>query len=193
MHSDLIAVIRQVRRRWRLKLALRGAVGVIGLGLLVVLAGAFGLEAARFSAGAIVTFRIVTIAAFLVLTAFLLVRPLVQRVSDEQVALYLEEHEPSLQAEIISAVEATASPKAPAPRASSFGASWSPPSRSAARSMRVAGSSAHRCGSTQPPLPPSRSSRSAFLRSALPICGTHCRPWSTFQRALRLQCRIAST
>ncbi len=27
--------------------------------------------------------------------------------SDEQVALYLEEHEPSLQAEIISAIEAT--------------------------------------------------------------------------------------
>ena len=32
-------------------------------------------------------------------------RPLLRRVTDEQVALYLEEHEPSLQAAIISAVE----------------------------------------------------------------------------------------
>src|SRR5687767_5863371 len=107
MHSDLIAVIRQVRRRWRMKLALRGAVGVLGLGLLVLLAGAFALEAARFSAASIVTFRVVTMVAFLGLTAVLLIRPLVRRVSDEQVAMYLEEHEPSLQAEIISAVEAS--------------------------------------------------------------------------------------
>ena len=39
MHSDLIAVIRQVRRRWRMKLALRGAVGVLGLGVLVLQIG----------------------------------------------------------------------------------------------------------------------------------------------------------
>ena len=38
------------------------------------------------------------------------VRPLMRRVTDEQVALYLEEHEPSLQAEIISAVEASRQP-----------------------------------------------------------------------------------
>ncbi len=106
MHEELISVIRQVRRRWRMKLALRGAVGVLGLGLLVLLAGAFGLEAARFDAGAIVAFRILAIVAFLGLAALLLVRPLLRQVSDEQVALYLEEHEPSLQAEIVSAVEA---------------------------------------------------------------------------------------
>jgi hypothetical protein len=107
MQDELISVIRQVRKRWRMKLALRGAVGVVGIGVLVLLAGAFGLEAARFSAGAIVAFRVVTAAAFLGLAAFLLVRPLLRRVSDEQVALYLEEHEPSLQAEIVSAVEAS--------------------------------------------------------------------------------------
>src|SRR5512134_4168045 len=112
MQDELISVIRQVRTRWRMKLALRGAVGVAGLGALVLLAGAFGLEAARFSAGAIVTFRIVTVAAFLGLAAFLLVRPLLRRVNDEQVALYLEEHEPSLQAEIVSAVEASRQPGA---------------------------------------------------------------------------------
>jgi len=39
MHADLIQIIRQVRRRWRFKLALRGALGVVGLGVLVLLAG----------------------------------------------------------------------------------------------------------------------------------------------------------
>ena len=38
---------------------------------------------------------------------FFLVRPLRWRVTDEQVALYLEEHEPSLQATLISAIEAS--------------------------------------------------------------------------------------
>src|SRR3989337_1111524 len=91
--SELIGVIRQVRRRWRMKLALRGALAVVGLGLLVLLAGAFGLEAARFSASAIVVFRAIVVVSVLGLVALLFVRPLLQRVSDEQVAMYLEEHE----------------------------------------------------------------------------------------------------
>ncbi len=46
---ELVDVIRQVRRRWRLKLAARGALGVAGFGLLVLLVSAYGLEAWRFS------------------------------------------------------------------------------------------------------------------------------------------------
>ena len=42
---------------------------------------------------------------FVGLAYALLVRPLMRRVTDEQVALYLEEHEPSLDAVIISAIE----------------------------------------------------------------------------------------
>lgn len=105
--TELIDIIRQVRRRWRMKLALRGALGVVGLGLIVLLLSAWGLEAWRFTPQSIVVFRIVLAAAVLGLTAFLLVRPLLQHATDEQVALYLEEHEPSLQAEIISAIEAS--------------------------------------------------------------------------------------
>jgi len=104
--SELLTVIREVRRRWRMKLALRGALGVVGLGLIVFLLSAYGLESWRFTAGAIVTFRIVLGVALLGLIGYLLVRPLMRQATDEQVALYLEEHEPSLQAAIISAVEA---------------------------------------------------------------------------------------
>src|SRR5687767_7034876 len=105
--SELVEIIRQVRRRWRMKLALRGALGVVGLGLVVLLLSAYGLEAWRFTAGSIIAFRILLGVAFAGLTGYLLVRPLMRRVSDEQVALYLEEHEPSLQAAIVSAVESS--------------------------------------------------------------------------------------
>ena len=91
-----------------IKLALRGAVGVLGLGVAALLLSAFGLESWRFSAGSIITFRIVLGVALAALIGWFLLRPLLRRVSDEQVALYLEEHEPSLQAAIISAVEMSA-------------------------------------------------------------------------------------
>ena len=105
--SDLVGAIHQVRRRWRYKLMLRGAVGVLGLGALALILSAWGLESWRFSAASIITFRILVAAAFAALVGWFIVRPLFWRVTDEQVALYLEEHEPSLQAEIISAIEAT--------------------------------------------------------------------------------------
>ncbi len=105
--SDLVGAIHQVRRRWRYKLMLRGAVGVLGLGALALIASAWGLESWRFTPGSIVTFRILLALAFASLIGWFIVRPLLWRVTDEQVAMYLEEHEPSLQAEIISAIEAS--------------------------------------------------------------------------------------
>ena len=66
-----------------------------------------GLEVYRFTPAAIITFRIVTYGALLGFGWWFFVRPLLRHVSDEQVALYLEEHEPSLQAAVLSAVEET--------------------------------------------------------------------------------------
>ena len=110
---DLIGVIRQVRRRWRIKLALRGAAIVAALAVAVFVAAALGLESWRFTPRAILAFRVILPFAVIGLIGWFMVRPLLRRVSDEQVALYLEEHEPSLQAEIISAVEASRMPGVP--------------------------------------------------------------------------------
>jgi FtsH-binding integral membrane protein len=104
--AELTGIIGQVRRRWRMKLALRGALAVLGLGLLVLLLSAWGLEAWRFTAGAIVAFRIILAITLAALFGWFLVRPLMRRVTDDQVALYLEEQQPSLQAEIVSAMDA---------------------------------------------------------------------------------------
>ena len=48
--AELVEVIRQIRNRWRLKLALRGVVVVVAGSLLALLLSASGLEALRFSA-----------------------------------------------------------------------------------------------------------------------------------------------
>ena len=107
--AELVGVIGQVRNRWRLKLALKGAVVVVGGSLLALLLSASGLEALRFSAGAIIAFRILVAAVFAALAALWLLRPLMRRVSDAQVALYLEEQDRSLETAILSAIEAAES------------------------------------------------------------------------------------
>ena len=104
--SELIRIIHDVRQRWRMKLALRGAAIAAG-GVAVSLVGsAMLLQWMRFTPDSILLFRILLAMVVGVLAYLCIVRPLIRSVSDEQVALYLEEHEPSLEAAIISAVEA---------------------------------------------------------------------------------------
>jgi hypothetical protein len=105
--AELVEIIRQIRSRWRLKLALRGVVVVVAGSLLALLLSARGLEALRFSPSAIVSFRLVVAVVFAVLAGAWLWMPLRRRVTDNQVALYLEESDPSLEASILSAVEAS--------------------------------------------------------------------------------------
>src|SRR5436309_237409 len=111
--TQLVDVIRSVRNRWRLKLAMRGAVVVVAGTVLALLLSASGLESFRFSAAAIIAFRIISITIFVGLLAYGLVWPLRRRVTDSQVAMYLEESDPTLESAIISAVEATANGGSP--------------------------------------------------------------------------------
>jgi len=104
-HETLLGVIRRVRARWRLKLALRGAAIVLGALVVAVLVGAYIMQTARFAPGAITGVRIAAYVVLAVLLIQYMVRPLLRRASDEHIALYLEEHEPSLDAAVLSAVE----------------------------------------------------------------------------------------
>ena len=74
--TELVDVIRRVRNRWRLRLALRGAVVVAAGTVLALLLSASGLESFRFSAPAIITFRIIIVAVFVGLLLYGLVWPL---------------------------------------------------------------------------------------------------------------------
>src|SRR5690606_25451205 len=100
----LLDIIGQVRRRWRSKLLLRGVLWVLGITLLLLLVAAYGLEWARYSPLSLAISRVGLLVVFLAAAAWFIVRPLRRRVTDEQVALYLEEHEPSLQSSLVSAV-----------------------------------------------------------------------------------------
>lgn len=112
-HDELLRIIHDVRRRWRWRVVARSLTVIAAAGAATVAVAACGLEALRFSPGAILAARAVTGVVFLALGWFFFVRPLARRVTDQQVALYLEEHEPSLQAALVSAVGAGAPDRTP--------------------------------------------------------------------------------
>ncbi len=103
--NEVLRAIRHVRNRWRLRLALRGVAVLVAAALGTLLASSFGLELFRFDPAAIIGFRVVTYVALLAFGWWLFIRPVSRRVSDERVALYIEEHAPELQATVLSAVE----------------------------------------------------------------------------------------
>ncbi len=103
--SQLLGVVRDVRARYRAKLALRGAAITIAAGWALVALGGVLMNAFHYADAVVLAVRIVAIATILGMTAWFIVRPLLPKLHDEQVALYLEEHERSLKASVITAVE----------------------------------------------------------------------------------------
>lgn len=103
--SEILRVIRRVRRRWRLRMVARGAAVVAAAGLLTLVVSAYGLERLRFAPEAVWAFRVGAWSVVALLAYRFLGRPLFRRVDDEAVALYLEEHEPSLEAALVTALE----------------------------------------------------------------------------------------
>ena len=104
--GGVAGVIGEVRARWRRKLLVRGLFRVLLGGAVVLIGAGVALEALRFTPSAILTFRFATVAVIAALAAWWIGRPLMRRVTDEQVALYLEEHEPSLNSLLLSAMDA---------------------------------------------------------------------------------------
>ena len=103
--TELLGVVRGVRGRYRAKHLLRGAAITVAGGWLVVAASAYVMNLLKYSDGAVLGARIVAVAAIVALVVRFIVLPLRPKLGDEQVALYLEEHERSLKATVITAVE----------------------------------------------------------------------------------------
>ncbi len=118
MNPRVLPILRSVRARWRLGLVLRGTAVVLGTAFAAFLLSAYGLEATRFSPGAVTALRLGAWGVALAAAGWFLVRPLLRRVTDDQVALYLEEHEPSLEAAILGAVGVERNGASAAPSAS---------------------------------------------------------------------------
>src|SRR5262245_37644943 len=105
--KDLLGIIRYVRARWRARLAVKGSVRLIAVNVAVFFALAYLMQWSRFTPASILFSRLVLAASIVVSIYFFIVKPLRRRVTDDQVALYLEEKEPSLQTMLISAVESS--------------------------------------------------------------------------------------
>src|SRR5262245_57977827 len=94
--QELVDVIREVRKRWRTRMLLRGGIIVVLGALAAIALASFGLQTYKFSPQSVTGFRIGVFTVFAILIAAWLVRPMRRRVNDLQVALYVEEHEPKL-------------------------------------------------------------------------------------------------
>ncbi len=104
--EELRRLIRRVRNRWRMRQLLTGGLVTLAAGLTALLLVSVVL--ARWSPGPVpgtIFAALVYLGVFGVAVRTLLL-PATRRLNDRQVALYLEEHEPGLRAEILTAVEA---------------------------------------------------------------------------------------
>ncbi len=104
-YQEVLALIRRVRRRWRMRVGLRGLLIVVAVGFLAFVVSVWGMDRLLYSERAIFWFRALTWLTLAALALRFLVLPLARRVSDEQIALYVEENEPSMQAALLSALE----------------------------------------------------------------------------------------
>ncbi|TDI48334.1 MAG: DUF4175 family protein [Acidobacteria bacterium] len=104
-YPQLLRVIRYVRSRWRIRNTVRGIAFLLLFGLVAFAISAYGMEYFRYSAWSVRLFRIFTYVALVGVALRFLIRPLAKRVTNEQVALYIEEHDPSLKEALSSALE----------------------------------------------------------------------------------------
>jgi len=103
--EQLLRVVRSVRNRWRLRVMLRGAALLMLSAVGLLLLAGYAIDSLRFDPTAVAVVRLAAWLAFGAVTLRLVALPLFRRVSDQRVALYLEEHEPSLEGRVVSAVE----------------------------------------------------------------------------------------
>ena len=103
--NRLAGVVRDVRARWRLKRALYGATITLVAGFVMLAVAAWVMNAVRYAPTPVLVTRIVALASVLAVTIRYLILPLLRNPDDEQVALYLEEHEPTLDGALLTAVD----------------------------------------------------------------------------------------
>ena len=104
-YDDLLRVIRRVRNRWRTRRLLLGFTMVGAAAVLVVGVSSAAMDVLRYAPWVV---RGLQAAAWLTFGAAVwrfVLRPLRSRVTDEQVALYVEEHDPTLRESVSSGVE----------------------------------------------------------------------------------------
>ena len=104
-YTRLMGVVRRVRNRWRLRTAIAGLAVAAVAALATLVVATWGLAALRYRPSAAVVLSLVTYAVLAWIAYRWVVRPFLRRLSNERVALYLEEKCPQLDATVLAAVE----------------------------------------------------------------------------------------
>src|SRR5580692_2211815 len=103
--GQLASVVSGVRNRWRLKHALAGATITVAVGFVALALSAYATRALHYGDASLWIFRAFSLAAILGCAARFIVRPLRAAPRDALVALYIEEHESSMDGAVITAVD----------------------------------------------------------------------------------------
>jgi len=104
-YQDLLSRIRIVRRRWRTQMVIQGLSLFLASAIALLVLGVWGADIFGFKPAAIWTMRTITGAAVLFIAGWFLYLPLRRRVSDVQIAQYVEERYPELEDRLVTAVE----------------------------------------------------------------------------------------
>ena len=104
-NEQITQLLTTVRRRWRLRRVLRALTGfAFAIGAIVLIA-VLVMNSWYFAPAVVTGVKLTSYALLVVAFGFLIGPPLVQRVSRTRLALYVEEHEPSLAMALASAAE----------------------------------------------------------------------------------------
>lgn len=103
--ANVFGLVDGVRRRWRLARVTRGVAITLAGVVVTLVVGSLSLEAVTYAPAAVIAARAVTgVVAALLAWRFVLV-PFLPKPRAEQVALYVEEHDPGFQGALVAAVE----------------------------------------------------------------------------------------
>src|SRR5437867_4145819 len=104
-YRNLEARIREVRRKWRTQVLIRGISLFLVSSIALLVLGVWGADLFGFKPVAVWIMRILAGSAVIYVAARFICIPLSKRVSDVQVAQYIEEKYPHLEDRLVTAVE----------------------------------------------------------------------------------------
>jgi hypothetical protein len=104
-HEKLLAKVRQVRRRWRTQVLVRGISIFLTSAIAILILGVWGADLLGFKPATVWVMRFLTAGAVLFVTWYFLYRPLRVHVSDVAAAQYIEEKYPQLEDRLVTAIE----------------------------------------------------------------------------------------
>lgn len=104
-YENLLTRVRQVRRRWRTQVLVKWVSLFLASTIALLVLGVWGADLFGFRPAAVWVMRFLTAGLILFVSWFFLYLPLRRRVSDVQIAQYIEENYPQLEDRLVTAIE----------------------------------------------------------------------------------------